>query len=224
MTIWQMSERDVFLIIGLLFGVLGFLRGARRELRIVIAVIVAYILVNYFDDWLVATVNRAWFFLQFALRGGLTASDLGSVVTEVRNRPPLIQTEGQRNWLRILTFFSIVTMGYYWSRWRLGGPGSSVSGFFGATPRTQVGTLVQGVIPRRSFVSPLSRLGGAVLGFIGGYIIAYFIFRLILGSQAVAIVPTQAVTRLQEQWFYIVVLLFLAAVILVGWERLRGTR
>ena len=224
MTIWQMSERDVFLIIGLLFGVFGFLRGARRELRIVIGVIIAYVLVTFLEDRLVATVNRAWFFLQFALAGGLTATDLASVLTQVRGRPPLIQTEGQRNWLKILTFFSLISMAYYWSRWRLGGAGTSVSGFFGATPRAQVGTIVQGVVPRRSFVSPLSRLGGAVLGFIGGYIIAYFLFRLIMGSRAVAIVPTQAVTRLQEQWFYIVVLLFLAAVILVGWERLRGTR
>lgn len=205
MTILQFIASDLILAVAIIFGLIGFMRGARREMTVTLFIILAVLLTTWFEDTLVQWINRVY---RLALLGFLVArnpDNPGQALTAAGPIGNLLDPSGDRFALRILVFFGVLWLGYWISR-----RGKKVM-----TPL--------GLATLRRAPDLLARLAGFIAGAINGFLIAYFLIpRLAPGVQTVLVIPTFATSLLQQQYIPLVVILVLALFIFLGWERARG--
>ncbi len=138
------------LILGV-FGVLGFRRGANRELVTLVGIAIAFVLLTQLSDAIVPIVNKLHRMGRFVVRGGLLADDPTVVWGEVKNLPMLVSSEAHRRNLATLLFALLVAVSY------IAGSRAAADGG-----------------------NSLSRILGLVLGAVNGFIIASYLFRYAL--------------------------------------------
>ncbi len=138
------------LILGV-FGLVGFRRGANRELITLVGIAISFVVLTQLLEVIVPVVNKLHRLARFATQGGLLADDPTVAWGEVKNLPMLITTEAQRRNLGALLFALLVGASYY-------------VGFRAAPPASNT----------------MSRVLGLVLGGVNGFIIASYLFRYAL--------------------------------------------
>jgi len=138
------------LILGV-FGLVGFRRGANRELLTLVGVAISFVLLTQLLDSLAPLVNRFHRLGRFALQGGLTADDPTVAWGQVKGLPALIESDAHKRNLGTLVFALLVAVSYYVG--------------FRAAPGANNG---------------MSRVLGLLLGAVNGFIIASYLFRYAL--------------------------------------------
>ena len=98
--------------IGVIFGLIGFLRGVAREIVTAIGIIVAYLILRWGERPLTAWVNRLYRMGVFAARGGLVAEDPTPIWARVRGLPPLIETDAEKLTFRLVAFAVLAVFSY----------------------------------------------------------------------------------------------------------------
>lgn len=147
----------VLLSIGVIFGLIGFLRGVAREVATAIGIIIACLILRWGERSLTVWVNRLYRMGLFAVQGGLVAEDPTPIWAGVRELPPLIETDSERLIFRLFTFALFVLLSYI--------AGNKI---FRRRPKT-FGPLI--IYPGPSFIS---RFLGITVGLINGYLVANF--------------------------------------------------
>ncbi len=148
------------LVLGI-FGVMGLIRGVRRELYLSAAIALAMLVVTVFGSGLTEPVNRSYRMLRFVREGGLSAQDTGTL-QEIRVQSDLIDSPRAQDWFRAGIFGFIVVVGYLVGE-RFGG-------------------IVFGLV---------SRLLGFFVGLFNGFGITYFLLPIIFPEpRALIEVPT----------------------------------
>ena len=205
MTILQFVSSDLVLAVAIIFGLIGFTRGARREVTVTLFVLLAVLLTTWFEDALVTWINRLYRLVRLGL---LVARNPDNPAQALQGAGPigaLMDPSGDRFLFRLLVFFAVIWLGYLVSR-----RGKRV-----VTPL--------GLATLRRPPDLLARLAGFVAGAINGFLISYFLLpRLVSGTQAVLVIPTFATSLLQQRLLPLVFILVVAVFIFVGWERARG--
>jgi hypothetical protein len=204
MSIFQFVSVDILLFVLVIFGLIGFTRGARREFIVTLFILLGYLLTTWLFPYVVIVINRIALLTRIALSGALTAENPGQALANV-DRTPLIANPDEATWLKLLVFGVTVWFGYWLSR-------------RGKPVLTPVGIAILRRPP-----DILARLAGIVAGAVNGFLLLlYIVPRVAPGSQAILVVPTMATFMLQQRWLFAAVLALIAIVILVGWERARG--
>ncbi len=207
MTILQFVPVDLIFVILIIFGVFGFVRGARRELTVTLFIILGYILSLWLIDRIIWLTNRLYFLFRFALAGGVTADNPAEVLERVRQIPPLISPDQSQVVFQFIVFFIIVLIGWLISR------------------RIRHVLTPFGWRTVRRPPDLLARVAGLIAGAINGYLLLYFIVpRAVQGVQAVLVLPTFATSLLQQQWLFLVGIALIAVIIAVGFDRASGSR
>ena len=221
MTIFQFVASDVVLVVAILFGIIGFMRGPRRELIVTLFILVAFLLTTVFEDQLVVWVNRFWRLFRIATSGALASDNPGPAIASVPSEP-LIGNDAQRSLFRIIVFSLLVLFGY----------GRGGGQFRERAVRPLVGVFTLGLFTvegqaqtaRAPRMRLSTRLAGFVAGAVNGFLVAYYLLpRLVRGEQAVLVIPTLSTTLLQGRFLFIAFLALVAVIIFVGWARARGT-
>ncbi len=205
MTIVQFVSQDLVVTAMLIFGIVGFTRGARRELITTVFILFAYLLTTWWFEGYIGAINRIYRLIRIALSGALTSDNPGQALERVRGLPPLISETDEATAVRLITFIAIVWVGYLLSR------------------RARRVLTPVGIATLRRPPDLLARFAGAVAGAINGFLILYYILpRFVPGVQAVLVIPTLTTSLLQQRWLPVIVLVAIAVFIFVGWERARS--
>lgn len=205
MTIWRFDDWGLVSAIMIVFAIIGFGRGVRRELLITFAILLVLVVLSWFEAPLVAMVNRLWRLVLFALLGGLTADNPGELFNErVRNRPPLIDTAdtGDMFWFRLV--FTALVLGFaYWLGRRV----------------KVLATTPFRVVELFRVPTLLGRIVGAAAGAINGFLLVALIApRIGMGTRQILVVPSQAITQMQDYWAFAAALALIAVIIIAGWS------
>ncbi len=181
---------QLYLIIGfvVLFGLMGLRRGVFRELLSLFGVFLATAVGKWGAPFLEPWVNRLSKLMMFALKGGLVADDLASVLAEMGDVEPLINTDSDRLILGSVAFVLMVLAFYL------------------------LGELV--VDPPKAISQ---RLSGVILAGVNGYFIAYFLAPRHLPTPRTTIrFSTEGLVDLLTQNLVKVVLAFVLILIVLG--------
>lgn len=188
--VWDVN-RYIFMGIVLgLFGLIGFKRGANRELLSVVAIGVGILVSDRLAQILYPLVNRFHKLAQLALSGGLMADNLAEAWQEVQQLPLLIETPADIQFLGMAIFFVIVLCFYV------------------------VGQVT--LPPPRAIIL---RILGLCVGFVNGFLMVYYLFPVLFSqARAVIALPGGAVreTLMDEQVVARVVALFVFVLIIFG--------
>ncbi|MFO7695735.1 MAG: CvpA family protein [Anaerolineae bacterium] len=109
---WSVNQYVLIAIVASLFGLIGYRRGIRRELIVLLTLVVAIAAVGFITDSLVEPLNRFYYLQKFARVGGLGADDPSAVWREVRGAPELIESERSRDVLKIGLFGGVALLAY----------------------------------------------------------------------------------------------------------------
>ncbi len=109
---WTINQYLLIACVAGVFGLIGYRRGVRRELTVLLLLLAAIAIVGLFTDSLVAPINRFGYLLRFAREGGLGAEDPTAVWREIRGTPELIQSERNREMLKVGLFSAIILVAY----------------------------------------------------------------------------------------------------------------
>ena len=163
----RLDQITIIAAVVLLFGCIGFQRGFLRELVAAPAILVAPVLAPWLGVALKPWANRFYKLFMFARFGGLVTDDLASVMEKVKKVSPLINTPEDVVRLGSVIFLLIIAAGYLVGEWRVKGPGDR-----------------------------LTRLLGAAMGAINGYVLVQVLVPRFWSAQfAVIVVPTASVLQ-----------------------------
>ncbi len=190
-----------YLVMGLgigLFAVIGFRRGASRELLLVAGIGLGILAAQALATSLAPAVSKYYRLGQFALTGGINAEDPGLAWQEAKNLPALVQTDRQIELLGLAIFGVIVLAFFLAGQWW----GGKAQGF-----------------PHR--------LLGLLFGVVSGFLVMRFVLPIILldpqtvialpaGQVNEALVNTRTVAR--------VLVFFVCVLIALGLLSARGAR
>ncbi len=195
-----LTNIHVLLAIGVVFGLIGFLRGVAREVITAIGIIIAYAFIRWGESFLVRWTNKFHKLAVFAAKGGLAANDPTAIWPQVANLPPFIETDGEKLIFRLVVFVSLVILAY-------------VVGNRVLSSRTDtVGPLA--IYPGLSL---LSRFLGLATGLIEGYLIAYFVLPEVFPkAETVIKLPTGPVAGFLNQNVALVFVGFVIVLIVFG--------
>ncbi|NLT73815.1 MAG: hypothetical protein GXX94_06415 [Chloroflexi bacterium] len=101
LTGWTLNQYVVIAGFAGVFGLVGLKRGVRRELYVLGALLLAIAVTGFLADALEEPINRFYYLQRFARAGGLSAENPSAVWQEVREAPPLIETDKNRGTLRL---------------------------------------------------------------------------------------------------------------------------
>lgn len=195
-----LSHIQVLIILGTVFGLIGFLRGVAREIITTIGIIIAYAIVRGGEASLVRWANKFHKLALFVMRGGLTAEDPTVIWPQVANLPPFIATDADKAIFRLVVFLSLAVLAYI------------VGNKILSAKKVPFGPLA--IYPSLSL---LSRLLGVAAGLIDGYLIAYFVIPEVFPKRETIIrLPTGTVTGFLNQNVVFVFIGFLVILIVYG--------
>lgn len=109
---WSVNQYVLMGLVAAVFGLIGYRRGIRRELVVLLSLVAAIAAVGFITDTLVEPVNRFYYLQKFAREGGLSAEDPSAVWREVRGAPELIASARSVDLLRIGLFGGIALLAY----------------------------------------------------------------------------------------------------------------
>jgi hypothetical protein len=195
-----LTNIQLLLAIGVVFGLIGFLRGVAREIITVVGIIIAYGLIRWGEASLVRWTNKFHKLFVFAAKGGLAADDPTAIWPQVANLPPLIETDGEKLAFRLAVFVLLVILAYVVGNRVL----SSRKGTFGPLA-TYPG------------LSILSRSLGLATGLIEGWLITYFVLPEVFPKRETVIrLPTGPVAGFLSQNVALVFVGFVIVLIVYG--------
>ena len=205
-TVVQLTTQVVLLAVVVVFGFIGFSRGAQREFLVTVAVLFAGVLVQVGHKWLLFWVNRMYKMMLFVRNGGMGASDPSAAWAKVRALPDLIVSPQQQLYMTLAVFAAIVLLAYLL--------GELV--FRQKLKPVSVLALPSVVLP----TSPhfFARFLGLILGAVNGYLIFRFLVpRLFPVAKTVVVVPTGSLTDLLGKNINYVFIIIVAVLILWAW-------
>lgn len=195
---WTMNQYAVMGIIVCLFGLIGLLRGVRRELFVSAAIVLAVLVVGATSGTLVSPINRMYRMVQFVVQGGMSAENPAAQWQEIGAGPGLVGTPRGEDALQVFMFAVVVLSGYLLGK------------RFGAQPF--------GIIPR---------ILGLFIGLFNGFGITYFLLPLVFPEpRAMIEIPTGEVqtTLTQPEFLAQLVVLFIFVMIALGLYSASGRR
>ncbi len=227
-TVVQLTTQVVLLVVVIIFGFIGFRRGAQREFLVTLGIIFASVLVQskLGHDWLVFWANRMYKLVLFVLRGGLGASDPSAVWAKIRALPNLITTPQQQLYLTLIVFVVIVLlaypMGYLVAPKKKARQRNGESAASGERQRGQISILIGiGIVTatQGQSLSLSSRLLGLILGAVNGYLILRFwLPRLLPTAKTIVVIPSGSVADFLGQNISYVFITIVAVLVFLGWQ------
>ena len=205
-TVVQLTTQVVLLAVVIVFGFIGFSRGAQREFLVTVAVLFAGVLVQVGHKWLLFWVNRMYKMMLFVRSGGMGASDPSAAWVKVRALPDLVVSPQQQLYMTLAVFSVIVLLAYLL--------GELV--FRQKLKPVSVLALPSVFLP----TSPhfFARFLGLILGAVNGYLIFRFLIpRLFPVAKTVVVVPTGSLTDLLGKNINYVFIVIVAVLILWAW-------
>ena len=195
-----LTKLQVLAIIGAVFGLIGFSRGVAREIITTLGIIATYAVIRWGESFLVRWTNKFHKLLIFAAKGGMAAEDPTAIWPQVANLPPLVETESERLFLRLIVFAFLVLVSY------------AAGNRFLRSKTVPFGPLA--IYPKLSL---LSRLLGLATGLMEGYLIAYFVLPEVFPKPETVIkLPTGPVAGFLTQYVALVFVGFVAVLIAFG--------
>jgi hypothetical protein len=187
---WTMHH---YLAMGLMLGVFGFIgliRGARRELYASLAIVAAVLVVGATSGSLADPVNRYYRMFKFVREGGMNAEDPSATWQQIRGEPELIDSPRSHDTLRLVLFASVVLVGYALGE-RFAPPAYGI----------------------------IARLLGLFIGLFNGFGITYFVLPIVFPEpRALIEIPTGQVqeTMVNPEFLGQVAILFIFVLIAFG--------
>ena len=172
------------------FALLGWRRGANRELLQVVGITIALLASNRLATSLRPAVNKFYKLGSFALKGGLTSDDPTAAWRKAQALPDLIKTPEQVQLLALVVFLFIIVFFYLWGQQQVSGPGTTAL-----------------------------RILGLCTGAVNGFLITYYLLPIVLPKpQAVIKLPSGALktTMVQSQTIAYVVAAFVIILVAFG--------
>ncbi len=195
-----LTDIQLLLAIGVVFGLIGFLRGVAREIITTMGIIIAYGCLRWGEAFLVRWTNKFHKVFVFAAKGGLAADDPTALWPQVANLPPLIETDAEKLTFRLIVFVVLVIWAY--------ALGSRVL----SSRKDTVGLLA--IYPGLSL---LSRCLGLGTGLIEGWLITYFVLPEVFPKRETVIrLPTGPVAGFLGQNVALVIVGFVIVLIVYG--------
>lgn len=196
----------VVLLVVLFFALMGYGHGWRREVYRTIAIIIATIVLTYFEAELVALANRFWRFFLFAIRGGLLADDPSAVFARVRREPLLINTPVERVAFNLVVFTILILVAAWFARRQVKIQGE------------KAGTVGSFIFMTSGKLRPRERLLGAALGAVNGYLVANFVLPRVFQAAptTTVVIPNTAVTGLLQVNFIPVIVVLVAVILAIA--------
>jgi len=199
----KLEPAQVILGIALLFGLIGFFRGAKREFWVTAVIILVQALIRWQGKRLVKLTNNLYLMVRIAVEGRFDLEKIREALGRVGEIPPLIPE--QRETIFLIGVFLLATLLAY----VLG------NRFIKVRPTT-FGPLI--IYPGWPF---LIKLAGGVLGAINGYLIAYFLVPQVFPEPETTIVlPSGPMTEFLGKHLFNVVIGIIAIIIFLS---LRGS-
>jgi uncharacterized membrane protein required for colicin V production len=212
-TVVQLTTQVVLLAVVIVFGLIGFRRGAQREFLVTVAVLFAGVLVQVGHDQLVFWANRMHKLTLFVLGGGLGASDPSAAWAKVRALPNLIANQQQQLYMTLAVFAAIVLLAYLL--------GDLI--FRQKLKPVSVWALPAVFIP----TSPhfFARFLGLILGAVNGYLIVRFLLpRLFPVAKTIVVVPSGSLADFLGKNINYVFIVIVVVLVLWGWLVSTGRR
>jgi len=103
------GDEQIILFLAAVFAAIGLWRGVRRELFVLIGILVASLLASTQVASLTTWVNRFYKIAMFALKGGLS-EELGSAKLDPMES--LVETGDDKTWLAVIAFCIVVILFY----------------------------------------------------------------------------------------------------------------
>jgi len=205
-TVVKLTTQVVILAVVIIFGFIGFSRGAQREFLVTVAVLFAGVFVQVGHKWLLFWINRMYKMMLFVRSGGLGASDPSAAWVKVRALPDLIVSQQQQLYMTLAVFAAIVLLAYLL--------GDLI--FRQKLKPVPVRALPTVFIPTSSYF--FVRFLGLILGAVNGYLIVRFLLpRLFPTTKTVVVVPSGPLATFLGQNINYVFIVIVAVLILWGW-------
>jgi hypothetical protein len=212
-TVVQLTTQVVLLAVVIVFGFIGFSRGAQREFLVTVAVLFAGVFVQVGHDQLVFWANRMHKLTLFVLRGGLGASDPSAAWAKIRALPNLITTAQQQLYLTLIVFVVIVFMAYLLGELS-----------FRKKKRIPLGAIF-GLITVKPALTLFSRSLGLILGAVNSYLILRFwLPRLFPAAKTVVVVPSGSMADFLGQNINYVFITIVVVLVVLGWQASTGRK
>ncbi|MBM3133819.1 MAG: hypothetical protein FJZ89_00715 [Chloroflexi bacterium] len=205
-TVVQLTTQIVLVAVVIVFGCIGFSRGAQREFLVTVAILFAGMFVQVGHKWLLFWVNRMYKMMLFVRSGGMGASDPSAAWVKVRALPDLIVSPQQQLYMTLAVFAAIVLLAYLL--------GELI--FRQKLRPVSVWALPAVFIP----TSPhfFARFLGLILGAVNGYLIFRFLVpRLFPAAKTVVVLPTGSLTDFLGKNINYVFIIIVAVLILWAW-------
>jgi len=145
--VWQGFVTLLVLLV--VFGYLGWRRGAAREFIVLVSILLAQLVrTTPLGSIVLRLLNNAWFSVQFVLHGGLTRppSEMPKVFQEISQMPALIPA-GRRESVLFMLFVITILLGYVVSGYVPRRP-SPFAAILGMLNGYLIGALVLPLLPR----------------------------------------------------------------------------
>jgi len=195
------SVEPCWIILGavILGGIFGLFQIPVWQGCVTVGIIVGRMLLTWGQGVVIGWVNRLYVMSRFALQGGLTSDDPGTLLAELRRLPPLVGTDKEVLRLMVGLFSLLVTCMYLFGRWR-----------FRIRPRPFGPLLIYEV-------SPVSRLLACGLGAINGYLIIHSLAPFLLPqTETVVKVPSGQLISLLDRNLIPILIGFALITIVIG--------
>jgi uncharacterized membrane protein required for colicin V production len=205
-TVVNLTTQVVMLAVVIVFGFIGFRRGAQREFLVTVAILFAGVLVQVGHNLLLFWANRMYKLMLFVLGGGLGASDPSAAWAKIRALPDLINTAQQQLYLTLGAFVAIVLLAYLL--------GELI--FRQKLKPVPVWALPAVFVP----TSPhfFARFLGLILGAVNGYLVVRFLLpRLFPEAKTVVVVPSGPVADFLGRNINYVFIAIVVVLVLWGW-------
>jgi hypothetical protein len=206
----ELMPLEFLAVIGVVFAVIGFVRGVRAELWVTGMVMLGYVILHFFTDDLIAWTNRFYRLFLFGIRGGPFVEDPIEIWNKIRKAPPLIETEADRLWFSVIVFLGFYLLGFFLGR---------------QIVKRKLAPISLGLL--RNFGDLMERVLGIGVGFVNGFLVAGFVVPRVLPAErrTVIVIPsTEVVTQFMARNLVNVAVLVLVVVILLGLMASGGLR
>lgn len=183
----RLDQLTLAVVVVAAFAAMGYQRGILRELVATPFIIVGPLLAPWLAVALVPWVNRFYKLFMFARFGGLATDDFAAVMEKVRQVPALISTPSHLLRLGVIVCLAVIALGYLAGQWWVKKPADRIT-----------------------------RLLGAVMGTVNGFLLVRILVDQVWPTQFVEIVvPMGSVAQLfQAQTAAVLVVAFMAIVVL----------
>lgn len=190
----RLDQLTVAIVAIFVFAYIGYRRGILRELVATPIILIAPKLGPWLGEVLKPWINRFYKLLLFVRYGGLVTDDFSAVMDNIRKVPLLINTKEDAARAGLVFFLLVILCGYLVGQWKVKGPKDRAS-----------------------------RLLGAALGAVNGYVLVQIVLPRFWTAQfAVVVVPTASMLQLLQSQLAAVLVFAFAVLVIFAVRLSRG--